>query len=127
MKTNQILAIGFSMLTVCVVVSAFGAHSLKNLLLRNNTKETFDLAARYLMYHSTGVVILGIVQQVKTGFDAKWPVKLMLSGTGIFCGTLFLLALTNITWLGAITPLGGLCLIAAWAVAGWKVWKSDEE
>jgi len=47
MKTNQILAIGFGMLTVCVIISAFGAHSLKNLLLRNNTKETFDLAARY--------------------------------------------------------------------------------
>jgi len=127
MKTNQILAIGFGMLTVCVIISAFGAHSLKNLLLRNNTKETFDLAARYLMYHSTGIVILGIVQQVKNGFDAHWPVKLMLLGTAIFCGTLFLLSLTNITWLGAITPLGGLCLIAAWAAAGWKVWKLKGE
>jgi len=64
---------------------------------------------------------------VKNGFDAHWPVKLMLLGTAIFCGTLFLLSLTNITWLGAITPLGGLCLIAAWAAAGWKVWKLKGE
>jgi uncharacterized membrane protein YgdD (TMEM256/DUF423 family) len=123
MKTNHILALGFFMLTVCVIISAFGAHSLKNLLLRNNTKETFDLAARYLMYHSLGVVVLGIVQQMMSGFSANWPVKLMVIGTAIFSGTLFLLSLTNITWLGAITPLGGLCLIAAWALAGFKVWK----
>ncbi len=71
------------------------------------------------MLHALGLILLGLA--AARWPDAAWkaPGLLMLCGVAVFSGTLYALALSGMGWLGAVTPIGGAALIAAWAWAGW--------
>lgn len=101
-----------------VLAGAFGAHSLEGRLSADSLA-IFDTAARYHMLHALGLILLGLA--AARWPDAGWrrPGLLMLCGTAVFSGTLYVLALSGMGWLGAITPIGGVALIAAWIWAGW--------
>lgn len=90
-----------------VALGAFGAHGFQELLTHHGRVATWDTAVLYHLTHAVLLVFLSGMQRV----SAWW---LMFAGVLIFSGTLYVLALTNIRWLGAITPIGGLCLIAGW-------------
>jgi uncharacterized membrane protein YgdD (TMEM256/DUF423 family) len=93
---------------LAVAMGAFGAHMLKSVLEANDTASIWQTAVFYHLTHSiAGLWVAG-----------KSPLvfSLWTSGILIFSGTLYVLAITNIRWLGAITPIGGLLLIAGWAV-----------
>ncbi len=92
-----------------VALGAFGAHSLKDLLARNDTAAIWQTGALYHLVHA--VVLLLVSTREPLAHRAWW---LFSAGILIFSGSLYLLALTNLRWLGAITPLGGLCLLAGW-------------
>jgi uncharacterized membrane protein YgdD (TMEM256/DUF423 family) len=77
--------------------------------------EVYERAAFYHFIHAMGILIAGLHGRSPL---ACW---LLLGGVLIFCGSLYLLAITGIRWLGAITPLGGLCFIAAWLVLAWQL------
>ncbi|MYC88825.1 MAG: DUF423 domain-containing protein [Gemmatimonadales bacterium] len=100
-----------------VAAGAFGAHSLEG-RLSTDALAIFDTAARYHMLHALGLILLGLA--AARWPDAAWhcPGLLMLCGIALFSGTLYALALSGIGWLGAITPVGGAALIAAWIWAG---------
>lgn len=107
---------------VGVAAGAFGAHALKD-RLGPEMLNTFEVGARYQMYHALALIAVGWAQ-------TRWPSALVttsgwlfVAGTVLFSGSLYLLSLTGLRWLGAITPLGGLAFIAGWlclVLAAWK-------
>lgn len=104
-------------LTCCllgVLLGAFGAHGLKN-VLDVKALETFETAVRYQMYHGISLLVISLAAN---GFTAKsWKVGMYLLATGIclFSGSLFFFVASGIRIFAFITPFGGLCLLAGWA------------
>lgn len=98
-----------------VIMGAFGAHALEETLVGFGTADTFETAARYHMYHALFLLALGIVGEFGTTKWLRLAVWFAAAGTVIFSGTLYILAMFNLKWMGAITPLGGLLLILGWA------------
>lgn len=100
---------------IAVGIGAFGAHGLKAVLEETGRIETFETAVKYHFYHSLGLFLIGILALVKP--EWKWlsfSSICMMIGILIFSGSLYILSLTGITWLGAITPLGGVAFILGW-------------
>jgi uncharacterized membrane protein YgdD (TMEM256/DUF423 family) len=88
-----------------VALGAFGAHGLKALLAANQTLEVWHTASLYHLLHA--VVLLWAAGR-------SLAFRLFACGILVFSGSLYLLAVTGLKWLGAVTPLGGLLLIAGW-------------
>ena len=99
-------AIGF----LAVALGAFGAHGLKEALTRNDTLAVWQTAALYHLVHSAVMLALASREPLRV-----WAWRLFAAGVVIFSGSLYVLAVTNVKWLGAITPLGGLSLLGGWA------------
>jgi uncharacterized membrane protein YgdD (TMEM256/DUF423 family) len=98
---------------VAVAAGAFGAHALRA-RLSPELLAVFETGARYQMYHALALLA---VAWMLSRWPGPWPARagwLFLAGTVLFSGSLYLLALTGIRWLGAITPLGGLAFLAGW-------------
>jgi len=99
---------------LAVVLGAFGAHALRA-RLSAELLQTFETGVRYHMYHALALfaVAYALTRWQSTGFSiaAGW---LFVAGTVLFSGSLYLLAITGVRWLGAITPVGGLAWIVGW-------------
>ncbi len=113
--TNQMtntLAIRFATLLgfLAVALGAFGAHGLKDLLAQNQTAAIWDKA---VFYHFIHTVMLFVLAQRRPMSSGPW--LSFFIGILIFSGSLYLLAVTNVKWLGAITPIGGLSFLVGWA------------
>lgn len=93
---------------LAVALGAFGAHTLKSLLAANDTTTIWQTA---VFYHLTHAIACLWTAEKTTLVTSLW-----IAGILVFSGTLYLLAVTNIRWLGAITPIGGILLIAGWTV-----------
>ncbi len=94
---------------VAVALGAFGAHSLKGLLQSNDTIDIWNKAVLYHLAHAVALVALALYGAANRG-----AFYLLVAGIVIFSGTLYLLAVTNVRWLGAIAAIGGLCFLAGW-------------
>jgi uncharacterized membrane protein YgdD (TMEM256/DUF423 family) len=94
---------------LAVGLGAFGAHGLKDLLTRNGTVAIWEKAVFYHFIHTVMLFILARRAPLNSG-----PWFSFLSGILIFSGSLYLLAVTNLKWFGAITPIGGLSFLAGW-------------
>ena len=96
-----------------VALGAFGAHALRASLSPSDI-EIFETAVRYQMYHA--VALFGVAWLATKLVDPlmDWAGWLLVAGTVVFSGSLYLLVLTGTRWLGAITPVGGLMLVAGW-------------
>ena len=102
---------------VAVALGAFGAHSLKHLLETNGKTEVYQTAAQYQMAHALALLLVALLSERFADAKAfRWIGGLFTIGIVFFSGSLYLLAITNVTYLGAITPLGGLCFLSAWAL-----------
>jgi uncharacterized membrane protein YgdD (TMEM256/DUF423 family) len=108
---NPTLALRLAAITgfLAVALGAFGAHALKATFEANGQGAVWQTAAHYHLAHAVVLLVLAL-----RGSVARWPFRLFGIGIPIFSGSLYLLAATNIKWLGAITPIGGLCLLAGW-------------
>lgn len=107
-----------------VALGAFGAHALKGFLENSGRLDTFETAVKYMFYHSFALILVGILYKefpVAALNNAGWA---FLIGIIIFSGSLFLLCATGIKVLGAITPIGGVAMIAGWLLLFWGVYKS---
>jgi uncharacterized membrane protein YgdD (TMEM256/DUF423 family) len=97
-----------------VIAGAFGAHGLEG-KIDSRGLEVWETAAKYQMYHAPALLAVGILLLTgRGGMTINLAGCFFLLGVLIFSGTLYALALTGIRWLGAITPIGGLALIAGW-------------
>jgi uncharacterized membrane protein YgdD (TMEM256/DUF423 family) len=120
------LQIGALMGLLGVAIGAFGAHGLAKLLQKTGRVETFETAVKYQFYHALALLLVGVLmQQLANVPEAqRWLTYSgysFLAGTLLFSGTLYVLCLTGITWLGAITPIGGVLMIAGWAMLWWAL------
>jgi uncharacterized membrane protein YgdD (TMEM256/DUF423 family) len=108
---NPTLALRIAALTgfLAVALGAFGAHGLKAILEAHGQMQTWQTAAHYHLVHAVVLLMLAMRTTV-----ARRPFLFFGAGIVIFSGSLYLLAVTNVRWLGAITPLGGLCLLVGW-------------
>jgi uncharacterized membrane protein YgdD (TMEM256/DUF423 family) len=95
---------------LAVLLGAFGAHGLEHVLSRNNRVDTWHTAVLYHIVHAVVLLVLAYRVPLRSG-----PFVAFLGGILIFSGSLYLLSVTNILWLGAITPVGGLSFLAGWA------------
>jgi uncharacterized membrane protein YgdD (TMEM256/DUF423 family) len=95
---------------LAVALGAFGAHALRSTIESHSMLEAWNKAVFYHFIHAVALLALSRFATInpKACF-------LLLAGIILFSGSLYLMALTNVRWLGAITPLGGLCFLAGWA------------
>ena len=103
---------------VGVAMGAFGAHALKARLLESNLTDVYRTASLYCLVHALALLAVGALQLVSTQEKAtrrlRWASLFFLLGTLIFSGSLWVLAIFEMRWLGMLTPLGGLTLLAGW-------------
>lgn len=108
---------------LAVMIGAFGAHGLRG-KLDDYAMGVFETAVQYHFYHALALLAVGVIalSQPHTTLlkSSGW---LFVLGTLIFSGSLYVLAITGVKWLGAITPLGGLAFIAGWACLATASWK----
>lgn len=116
------IVLGAASAFLSVAAGAFGAHALKA-RLPAELLIVFETGARYHMYHSLGLIAVGLVAHARPSpllSAAGWA---MVAGIVLFSGSLYALALTGVRALGAITPLGGVGFLAGWlllAVGAWR-------
>jgi uncharacterized membrane protein YgdD (TMEM256/DUF423 family) len=120
-KTFFVLASVFGGLAVAL--GAFGSHGLSG-RLSADLLNTYEIAVRYQFYHA--LALIGVVVAL-----GRWPQAGLLTWAGwlfvvgilIFSGSLYLLVFSGVRWLGAITPIGGVAMIAGWALLAWSAWR----
>ena len=99
---------------LAVAAGAFGAHALRARLPVNDLA-IFETAVRYQMYHALALLAVAWAAARWPGALTQWAGWLFVAGILIFAGSLYVLVLTGPRWMGAITPIGGVALIAGWA------------
>jgi uncharacterized membrane protein YgdD (TMEM256/DUF423 family) len=111
------LAIAAFFAGTAVAAGAFATHALRG-SLSDRALEIFETAARYQMYHALGLLAIALLLQRAEFAPATLTYSgyALIAGTVIFSGSLYALSLSTVTWLGAITPLGGVFLIAGWGL-----------
>ncbi|NOY27831.1 MAG: DUF423 domain-containing protein [Oligoflexia bacterium] len=105
-----------------VAGGAFGAHALK-IRVTPELLEIFHTGTRYAMVHALALVLTGLVAARVTGATTTVAGWSFGAGILLFTGSLWLMTLTGARWLGAITPLGGLCFLAGWVSLGLACWR----
>lgn len=109
MNSTTALRIAAIMGFLAVALGAFGAHALQRVFLENGQRPIWETAAHYHLVHAVVLLVLALRAAVP-----RLAFQLFTAGIVIFSGSLYLLAVTNVKWLGAITPIGGICLLAGW-------------
>ena len=117
---NRSFIIIATLLGACTVaLGAFGAHALKDKLTEYTTG-IYETAVKYQFYHVFALLATGMLMQYFSNSWMLWSGRLFITGMVFFSGSLYLLTYflingnENMKWLGAITPIGGLCFIAGW-------------
>jgi uncharacterized membrane protein YgdD (TMEM256/DUF423 family) len=115
------IALGSLNAAFAVGAGAFAAHGLRE-RLDAHALEVFQTGARYQMYHALAIVIAGFLvgAGANRATTAGW---LFQAGIALFSGSLYVLAVTGISGLGAVTPLGGIAFIAGWLWLAWAAWR----
>lgn len=108
---------------LAVALGAFGAHGLRD-LLTPDLLATYETGVRYHFYHALGLFAAAYAVARWPGGQAGLAGWLFIAGIVLFSGSLYLLALTGVRWLGAITPFGGLAFLAGWALLFWTAWRA---
>jgi uncharacterized membrane protein YgdD (TMEM256/DUF423 family) len=99
-----------------VALGAFGAHGLKD-VLDAQALGWWQTGVQYQMWHAVALVAMAAMRGVRSGL----PAVLIGAGVLLFSGSLYAMALTGARWLGAVTPLGGLAMIAGWCLLAWRL------
>jgi uncharacterized membrane protein YgdD (TMEM256/DUF423 family) len=113
--TRLAMALGALFAFLGVAAGAFGAHALRG-RVTPEFLSVFETGVRYQLVHALGLLVVGLAA-------ARWPaaswatsIWLFTAGTVLFSGSLYALVLSGQRWLGAVTPLGGVCFLAGWLV-----------
>lgn len=124
---NSIFRTGAILAATAVILGAFGAHALRD-VLSGQGLALWETAVRYHFYHALAVLIVGVMYDRSPVGRLRWSCLLFLAGFILFCGSLYALAFremvsVSLSWLGPVTPLGGLCFILAWLVLAFSTEK----
>lgn len=116
--------IASAVMFLSVGAGAFGAHSLNSYFIQHpNLKITFDTSVQYMTIHGLGLFAVSLVYFKWNEALVRWAGILFIVGIILFSGSLVLLVLTRMTWLGAVTPFGGIAFLAGWLLLGLAAWK----
>lgn len=110
MSAVTLFRIAAGLCFIAVALGAFGAHALKGTLESSGMLDAWNKAVLYHFLHAIALLAIAL-----HGAGNRAAYFLLAAGILLFSGSLYTMALTNIRWLGAITPLGGLCFLAGWA------------
>jgi uncharacterized membrane protein YgdD (TMEM256/DUF423 family) len=115
--SRKIVFVGLLFIVVSIILGAFGAHALKE-LLEPEKLISFETGVRYQMYHGLALLIVGLNEE-KFKVNLQWFYYLIVSGVVLFSFSIYFLAIQdvldlNLRFLGPVTPLGGLLLITGW-------------
>lgn len=130
----RFVVIGAFAAMLAVLLGAFGAHGLRNLVSPAELA-TYHTGVEYHFYAAFGLIVIGLLESKRNdggvalaGSDRglAWAGWLMLAGIVLFSGSLYALTLTGMRTLGMITPLGGVAFIIAWALLARSAWRSGK-
>lgn len=122
-SARTFLLLGSLCALIAVAAGAFGAHALEGRLTPAQIA-TWETAARYHFYHSVGLLIVGLLgRHVVDCARLRWAGWSMFGGILLFSGSLYVLSLSGLTYLGAVTPLGGAAFLLAWLLLASAVLK----
>lgn len=107
-----------------VMIGAFGAHILHDILEMKGRVGTFETAVQYQFYHTLALLAIGLLMYRVEDRLLDYAGIAMLAGIALFCGSLYLLSVSGYRSLGMITPVGGLFLIAGWILLFYVTYKS---
>ncbi|RIJ41788.1 DUF423 domain-containing protein [Pontibacter oryzae] len=124
MTQKTIILIASLLGGLTVAIGAFGAHALSATLQATGRVDTFETAVKYQMYHTLALLAVGLLL-----FRVEQPALQVAAwcfflGILVFSGSLYTLCATGITWLGAITPIGGTLLIVGWGALFYAIMKA---
>ena len=111
---------------VAVAAGAFGAHALADRVTPRRL-DTFETGVRILMAHVPAMLLVALMHDRFDPVRLRWSGSFLVVGTAVFSGSLFALVLLDMPWLGAITPIGGVCLIVGWVLLAWSVGKPRDD
>ena len=122
---RSILVTACILVFLAVMLGAFAAHALSG-MLTTEMKAIFATANQYHFYHALGLLFIGLFMHHYPEIKLmRWSAMIMLSGVIIFSGSLYMLSISGIRWLGMITPIGGTLLLIAWLMAATAVYKIE--
>lgn len=122
MTQRHLIILAAINMLIAVAAGAFGAHALKN-MLSPEMLTIWHTAASYQTSHALGLFgIALLIPRVSSIWLTRSAIA-MLTGIAIFSGSLYLLAVSGVRWLGAITPIGGLAFLLAWAMLAWAAYR----
>ena len=119
-----IIAVGAMCAGLAVAIGAFGAHALEG-RVSADMLANYETGARYHFYHALGMIGVGLFAliAVRDGQPEsraltrlRWAAVFLLTGIVLFSGSLYTMALSDLRWLGAVTPLGGVSFLVGWAL-----------
>lgn len=123
--SKMFVIFGAAFMLLGVGAGAFGAHGLSSYFERYpNLAATYETAVRYHIYHALGLFAAAWLADKWPAALTTWAGYLFLAGILIFSGSLYLLVFTRQSWLGAITPIGGVAFIAGWGCLLLAAWRS---
>lgn len=120
--TRTFFALGALFAFLAVAAGAFGAHALEGRIPADRLA-VFETAARYQMYHGLALLAVAWATTQWPGGALHFAGYLFTAGILIFAGTLYAIAFGAPSWFGAITPIGGLCLLGGWVAVILGVWR----
>lgn len=123
--SKKFLIIACLLMATAVSLGAFGAHGLKK-IITPDMLSVYQTGVQYQFYHALGLLGVAFIAHVNSTKLVNMAGNLMFTGVMIFSGSLYLLVILNIKWLGAITPIGGVLMVISWVLLAWVVFRSNE-
>ena len=105
---------------LCVIIGAFGAHGLKDILSEYG-KDVYEKGNLYHFFHSIALIINGLLTENFNHLNFNFSGYLFLLGIILFSGSLYLISIYKYSFLGMVAPIGGLCFIIGWAFLAYKI------
>ena len=109
---------------VAIGLGAFGAHGLKNRITFDYLT-VFETGVKYQIYHALGLMLIGILAFHFPSEPLYIPCVFLITGICLFSGSLYVLSITGIKWIGAVTPFGGLSFIIGWILTAYYIWRAS--
>jgi uncharacterized membrane protein YgdD (TMEM256/DUF423 family) len=128
------ISLGAFFAALAVAIGAFGAHWLKDQVpmwypepeVQDRMLDTWEVGVRYQMYSAIGMIVAGLCARMRPGQTFAVASWLFIVGIVVFSGLLYALVLTGQSVLGAIVPIGGVAMIAAWLLVAWAAWPRED-
>ena len=122
---KKALVLGTALLALAVLIGAFGAHGLKN-MVEAEKLVTFETGVRYHFYHGFGIILLGLIQQNFQNLKLHVPLWSFLVGTLLFSFNCYFYVLTGMKIFAMIVPIGGLLFVLGWVVLAFRISKISQ-